>query len=148
MTAMDSVQVHPTDGPIQDWFELSYSNYQVLPRTLMQSMPTGWQERMVACLNELQDAFQHIDQADRYEVHAATEHILDEMTRSQMYAAGIDLEGDDDPSAKTVYHRLEDGVELDGSHRILLRTPDPVPHYNRGRTYIEPQIEGGASDGR
>ncbi|KPC67323.1 hypothetical protein ADL35_45815, partial [Streptomyces sp. NRRL WC-3753] len=49
---------YDTDGPIHEWFSLTYSNYLVLPRTLMQSMPTGWQMRMAACLNEMQDAFQ------------------------------------------------------------------------------------------
>lgn len=131
---------HPTDGPIHDWFSLSYSNYQVLPRTLMQSMPLAWQQRMVACLHELAAAYAHLPQAEAYEVHAATEHILNEMTESQLYAAGIEVEGDDEcgPTAETRYHRREDGAELDGHHRVLLRTADPVPHYNRGRTYLPP----------
>lgn len=34
-----------TNGPIHGFFGLSYSNYLVLPRTLMQSMPVAWQER-------------------------------------------------------------------------------------------------------
>jgi hypothetical protein len=44
--------------PIHEWFELSYANYLVLPRSLLQSMPVEWQERMVSLLNEMDRAFQ------------------------------------------------------------------------------------------
>ncbi|MGW4040446.1 hypothetical protein ACWEIM_29925 [Streptomyces sp. NPDC004778] len=147
-----------TDGPVHDWFSLSYCNYQVMPRTLMQSMPTEWQERIVACLNELHDAFQHIPQAEVYEVHAATEHIVREMTEAELKKAGIEEDwyggevfpGDvateaefDEWRAKhetdtPTYSR--DGQELDPHERVLLPAPDPVPPYNRGRTFIEPHL--------
>ncbi|MFD9151540.1 hypothetical protein ACFWDF_30610 [Streptomyces diastaticus] len=146
-----------TDGPIHEWFSLTYSNYQVLPRALMQSMPTEWQERMVACLNEMQDAFQYIPQAEVYDVHAATEHIVNEMTDAELEQAGIEedwyrgeippegmSDGDLDEwraeheaDAPTYYR---DDQELDPGERVLIPTVDPVPHYNRGRTYIEPRM--------
>ncbi|MER7068886.1 hypothetical protein ABT357_24975 [Streptomyces albidoflavus] len=144
-----------TGGPIHEWFSLTYCNYQVLPRTLMQSMPIEWQERMVACLNEMQDAFQHVPQAEVYDVHAATEHIVNEMTDAELEQAGIEadwyrgehplpwLSADelDEWRAKRKtdaprYYR--DGQELDPGERVLIPAVDPVPHYNRGRTYIEP----------
>lgn len=128
---------NPTDGPIHTWFGLSYCNYQVLPRTLMQSMPTAWQERMVACLEELHDAFQHVPQAEVYDVIASTEHIVDEMSPAELERAGIDV---DDPDGAPRYHLRRDGTELEGQDRVLLPAADPVPHYNRGRTYIEPRI--------
>ena len=40
--------------PIHSWFELSYSNYLVLPRLALQSMPAEWQHTFVACLEELE----------------------------------------------------------------------------------------------
>ena len=148
---------HPTDGPIHEWFSLSYANYAVLHRTLMQSMPTEWQERMVACLTELQDAFEHVPQAEVYDVHAATEHIVNEMNHDLLEEAGIEADWYDEPvpedlgpfdlaewraehekDAPTYYDR--DGQELDPHERVLLPATDPVPHYNRGRTYIEPRI--------
>jgi hypothetical protein len=134
--------IRATNGPIHTWVGLSYSNYQVLHRTLMQSMPPEWQQRMVACLKELRDAFEHIEQPEAYTVIPGTEHILNEMTDSQLYAAGIKATGDDEngPTAETRYHRVKDGAELDGSEHVLLPTADPVPHYNRGRTYIEPRL--------
>ena len=33
-------------------FGLSYANYLVLPRSLLQSMPDEWQDRFVDCLDE------------------------------------------------------------------------------------------------
>ncbi|MGW2349693.1 hypothetical protein [Actinacidiphila glaucinigra] len=52
-----------TDGPVHTWFVLLYSTHEVLPRTLMQSMPLGWQRRMVACL-QLREAFAHVEQPE------------------------------------------------------------------------------------
>jgi len=49
------------DGPVHTWFELSYANYLTLPRSVLQSMPIGWQERFVACLDELDEEFGHLD---------------------------------------------------------------------------------------
>lgn len=146
----------PTDGPVHHWFELTYSNYLVLPRTLLQSMPTAWQERIVACLGELRDAYSHLPQAEGYEVHAATEHEVGDLNDAQLAELGItetwyggatppdglDAEQlkaweDEHMGDGPTYDR--DGVELDADHRVLLPCPDPVPHYNRGRTYIPPQ---------
>lgn len=54
---------------VHGWFGLTYANYLVLPRTLLQSMPDEWQGRFVACLEELDAAFAHLDHAD-YAVQA------------------------------------------------------------------------------
>ncbi|MGW4759563.1 hypothetical protein [Streptomyces chartreusis] len=145
------------DGPIHTWFSLSYCNYAVLPRTLLQSMPVEFQERMVACLTELQAAFEHVPQAEVYDVKAATEHIVNEMSEAELAQAGIVADwyrGEAPPTACSpddlakweaehedpegpTYSR--DGEELDGHERVLLPAADPVPHYNRGRAYIQPQ---------
>lgn len=45
------------DGPIHFWFDLSYSNYLVLQRSMLQEMPQEWQERFVKCLKELWEVF-------------------------------------------------------------------------------------------
>ena len=147
---------NPTDGPIHLWFGLSYSNYQVLHRTLMQSMPTEWQERMAACLEELQAAYWHIEQPECFEVQAATEHIVGEMTNAELRQAGIladwyggeTFPGKTMPSAEfdewrakhetdePVYSR--DGEELDRHQRVTLPAADPIPHYRHA--YIEPRL--------
>ncbi|MFE4658131.1 hypothetical protein ACFRFJ_15780 [Streptomyces hydrogenans] len=147
---------NPTDGPIHAHFGLSYCNYEVLHRTLMQSMPTEWQERMVACLDELQAAFSHVPQPEIFDVHAATEYIVGEMSDAQLEQAGITEELYDEPvpeglgpfdladwreeHAKPQPTYSRDGIELDRHERVLLPATDPVPHYNRGRTYIKPRI--------
>lgn len=147
--------INPTDGPIHTWFSLSYCNYVVLHRTFLQSMPIEFQERIVACLEELQAAFAHIPQPEVFDVKAATEHIVNEMTDEQLEEAGIEADWYDEPVPEDLgpfdlaewraehekdgptYNR--DGEELDSHERVLLPATDPVPHYNRGRTYIEPR---------
>lgn len=44
---------HPTNDAIHCWFGLSYSNYLVLARTVLQSMPDDLQQRFVDCLEEM-----------------------------------------------------------------------------------------------
>jgi hypothetical protein len=156
-TAAEPIPVHPTNGPIHTWFGLTYSNYLVLPRSLMQSMPIEWQERMAACLNEMRGAFDHVEQAKGYEVHAATMHEVDALTDEQRAERGItehwydadeptDLSAGDLAEWKNIHelpdapvYRDADGQELDYDHSVQIRCEDPVPHYNRGRTYIEPR---------
>ena len=40
---------------VHTWFGLSYANYLVLPRTILQSTPPDWQRRFVKLLDELQE---------------------------------------------------------------------------------------------
>lgn len=127
-------------------FSLSYANYLVLPRTLLQSMPVPWQARFVSLIDELHEAFQHVPQAQAYKVQAAKEYILEEMTADQLWAAGIQVENDDPdlgPGLETTYHSTEDGREMDRHERVLLPVADPVPHYDRGRARVEPRVDGG-----
>ena len=84
------------DEDIHEWFGLSYCNYLVLQRALLQSMPGDWQHRFVECLREIEAAYAHLPVPSRYSVQA----------------------------------RGEGG-------RFM---KDPIPHYNRGRTRLEPQV--------
>jgi len=83
------------DGPIHLWFNLTYANYLTLPRSLMQSMSVEWQEKMVALLEEMREAYPDQEWPPSYRVSA------------------IDYNG-----------------------RFIR---DPVPHYNRGRTFVPPK---------
>ncbi|MFF3547116.1 hypothetical protein ACFYXD_35425 [Streptomyces platensis] len=152
------IATNVTNGPVHMHFGLSYANYLVLPRTLMQSMPIEWQERMVACLDELDAAFQHVEQAEVYKVQAGTEHIVSEMTDIELKMAQVTVDrfGGERPPSKLAGEALleweeqneaaeptytgQHGIELDANERVTIPTLDPVPHYNRGRTYVEPQL--------
>lgn len=141
-------------------FGLSYANYLVLPRTLLQSMPDEWQARFVDLLKTLEEAFEHVPQAEAYKVEAATEHIVNEMGHDLLEEAGITQDWYDEPvpedlgpsdlnewraehekDAPTYYDR--DGREMDPHERVLMPAADPVPHYNRGRARVEPRVDGG-----
>jgi hypothetical protein len=145
---------------IHKHFGLSYASYLVLSRTLLQSMPDLWQTEFVALLDVLYEAFRHVPQAEAYEVTAGTEHIVNELGFDLLEEAGItedwygeevptdlspeDLAGwkaDHEKDAPTYYDR--DGRELDPNERVFLPAADPVPHYDRGRTRIEPRLDGG-----
>lgn len=131
------------DGPVHTWFGLSYSNYQVLPRTLMQSMPVQWQERMVACLEELHAAFAHIEQPDTYQVQPARECEYGDLSEADMKHLKVTADWDQDEPWPDRYYDA-DGNERGPDDRLLVPSgDDPIPHYNRGRTYIEPRTTEG-----
>ncbi len=41
--------------PIHEFFGLSYSNYLVLPRSVLQSMPKDWQEKLVCLVRRISE---------------------------------------------------------------------------------------------
>ncbi|MFF8482367.1 hypothetical protein [Streptomyces antibioticus] len=146
-------------GPIHGWFSLSYSNYLVANRALMQCMPLGWQDRMVACLEEMREAFEGVPQAEGFRVEAATEHEVSDLTEEQQRELGITedwyrgetpphwLDADEireweaeheDPDGPAYHDR--DGNELESHQRVLLPAVDPVPHY-RHAPYIAPKTD-------
>lgn len=47
--------------PIHGWFELTYSNYLVMPRSVLQSMPQEWQAKFCDLLDEAKRDFGHLD---------------------------------------------------------------------------------------
>ncbi|MCG5464320.1 hypothetical protein MED01_002486 [Micromonospora sp. MED01] len=130
------------DGPVHHFFGLTYSNYQVIPRALMQSMPVEWQERMVACIEELQAAYTHLDHPDTYEVTAAVECEYSDLNDADMRQLGITqpdaADGDGDEIPDVFYDKR--GDEHQSWERLLVPRVggDPIPHYDRGRTFVEP----------
>jgi len=145
-----------TDGPIHEHFSLSYANYLVLPRTLLQSMPLDWQEGFVRHLDQLHEAFQHVPQAEAYEVITGVEREVSELTDAELTLTGysVDWYGGEKPALglagedlaewrwahgtdEPVYYD-RDLSEIPADTCVVVPSPDPVPHYKRGRTYIEP----------
>lgn len=47
--------------PIHLWFGLTYANYLVIPRSVLQSMPQPWQAGFCELLGEMHEAFGHLD---------------------------------------------------------------------------------------
>lgn len=87
----------PAEDHVHTMFGLTYANYLVLPRTLLQSMPDVWQAKFVGLIEQYDAAFRHVLQADNYRVTP---------------------------------------VGAGGKF-----ASDPVPHYNRGRTYVAPCVQ-------
>jgi hypothetical protein len=58
---------------IHEWFELSYSQYLTIPRSVLQSMPEEWQERFVECLNQLDESIEWRPENGRYWVRLKDE---------------------------------------------------------------------------
>jgi hypothetical protein len=148
---------HPTDGPVHTWFNMAKVNYLTVERSLLQSMPIAWQERFVACLRELDEAFDHLTRAEAFEVTPGTEYEVGDLTEPQRAQLGITadwfrgeqppahLVGDElyewielhaNPDGPVYYDR--NGQELDAEHVVSIPAEDPVPFYSRGRTYLQP----------
>lgn len=53
---------------IHHWFELSYSSYLVLPRSLMEGMPIKWQHKMIDLLEEMREVYDSNKIKDNYVV--------------------------------------------------------------------------------
>ncbi len=147
---------------IHKHFGLSYANYLVLPRTLLQSMPDEWQARFVALLDEMDTAFAHVPKADDYKVSTGTWTTVDEMGDALQTQLGITQDWYDEPVPEDLgpsdlnewraehekdrpVYRDAGGQEMDPDEPVFVASPDPVPHYNRGRARVEPRLNEAAS---
>jgi hypothetical protein len=138
---------------VHTFFGLSYANYLVVPRTLLQSMPDQWQQRFTGILSEMQEAFGHVPQAAAYKVTAAEAREPGELSPQQLTAAGTgkdeqpcEDDHEHDPGGclpAVTYTDLGTGRELHPGETVLLPVPDPVPTYDRGRTRLEPRAREG-----
>lgn len=54
--------------PIHGWFSLSYASWLTVPRLVMQSMPSEWQAKMVALLDEMNETFDWCPEGADYRV--------------------------------------------------------------------------------
>lgn len=132
-------------GPeIHDYFGLSYANYLVLNRTVLQSMPEQWQKDFVQMLAELNKEVGYA-----MALHPSImvrilkrepERLYDEWDKCESCKGT----GEDDSEFGI------DGVcaECDGAGKVEVESDrfeepedvgymeDPVPHYSRGRTRI------------
>jgi hypothetical protein len=91
--------------PVQTWFDLSYSSYLVVNRTLLQSMPVEWQRRFVTAMEELQDAFAHIDGCE-YEVMPGRWMCVEDCDPQMLALAGVTV-SDGGPGCGSGFPDLE-----------------------------------------
>jgi len=158
-----------TDGPVHLWFGLSYCNFSVWHRAHLQSMPLSWQQRFVDLADELNAAYPDGTGVD-YQVDTVRSEYVSELTSAEMRQLGVSTsdedeepgprglaglarrclrrvrrldppEGQDEDSWREREYYLN-GRAVPDVYRVGIPVPDPVPHYNRGRTYLPPDEEG------
>lgn len=130
-----------TDGPVHLWFSLSYANFLVWHRSSMQSMPLEWQRRFVELAEELDAAYpEHQDIG--YEVTTVDWTPITCLTEAQMRLLEIGFSDDETEDDDHQEYYLKDGTAVSPHHQVGLPVRDPVPHYNRGRTYLPPDEVG------
>jgi hypothetical protein len=142
-----------TGGPVHTWFSLSYANFLVWHRAHMQSMPVEWQQRFTDLAEELDAAYPD-GTGVNYEVATVDSKYVSELTEDEMRQLDIGTSDDDDEDGdeecdgvserkwQEREYYLKDGTAVPGVHRVGIPVPDPVPHYNRGRTYLAPDEDG------
>ena len=149
---MDTYQRPDID--IDLWFGLSYSNYLVLQRSILQSMPKEWQHRFTAIIDEMNDRMgeemlammpsnYHIQVLAREpewvapecdECEGTGEEILEEKRwfgLAKPFRIKIDCQACDGSGRDYNGEMRRETAEEVGF------IPDPVPHYNRTRTRID-----------
>ena len=141
------------------YFGLTYSNFLVLHRVELEHMPEAWQHRFVAMLDELEDAYDHLEHPEGYEVYPCRWVLVEELNEQEAASLGVTDSLDDFPalgdaataeeftahdaaweeaSENRVFHDAN-GNELDPQSRDPIRVPDPMPHYRHG--HVEPNLE-------
>ena len=133
MTTTDPQPIDHSDGPIHDFFGLTCSSYQVVPRVLAQSMPHDWQARLVACMDELETAFGYLGPID-YDVKPAQDVYVSELTEEQMALVGVTSEWDEGQDREVYWDRSFN--EIEGHTHVMVPVPDPLPPYSRGRNRV------------
>lgn len=101
---------------IHEYFELTYAQYLVLPRTALQSMPAEWQREFVNLIEQLDETFeflphQTIGSGKQYRV------IVDELVEEF------------DADEKDFVQKWAN-LDMD----------DPMANYERGRRRLEPKV--------
>jgi hypothetical protein len=133
---------------IHAYFGLSYANYLVLNRTLLEAMPEEWQLRFVTMLEEYGEAWQHEDTADGYNVETGywtMPEELDTQTRKLIgLTSSLDVwvaETSDEDYTDEEYDEQalrEVFIDRDGNEvhsRVFVPTPEKIDHYRRPRRY-------------
>lgn len=131
-----------TTTPVRDYLDRgapgATTDYLVLPRSLLQSMPLRWQQTFVGMLADLHDAYAEVGWPE-YRVTAARRQALQDLDDEQLAAVGV--VGDLDADGRLVFRPAGAGgdpdSEIPGTRTVLAPVPDPVPPADAGR--VEPR---------
>jgi hypothetical protein len=125
-----------TAGPVHGWFGLTYANFLVIHRAMLQSMPLEWQRRLVDLLEDLYAAYADLKIPD-FEVTTVEDCYVGELSESQMEILGISKGyGDEEDAYEEDTYTDRTGRELTAHHHVGVPVPDPIPHYKRA--YLPP----------
>jgi hypothetical protein len=138
------------DEPVHLMFGLSYAQYLVLNRTLLQSMPVEWQRKFCPLVEELWDSFVDVESAPEYTVLCLArerEHIGWELCEAcegegEIVADGVTVGPCEECDGKGQFDadRWETHVETG-------TITDPIPPYSRGRTRVPLSAQRGRTRG-
>ena len=73
MSNHDGQEVIERHEHVSYWFGLSYANYYVMPRVILEAMPNEWQEQWVKLVNQIDETFDLSGMVTRYEVRVRGE---------------------------------------------------------------------------
>lgn len=141
--------------PVHEYFELTYAQFIVLPRTVLQSMPTWWQQEFVRLMRKYDEAREGLPQEMQDVEHRVQagqwcrpfdldDAVLtrlgwsygDEDESDTSQAEGPDQDQDEDTSRLTISD--PEGQEHSAFDYCVFvpYAQDPIPHYQRGRTRL------------
>lgn len=124
-----------TCGPVHNWFGLSCTNYLVLHRARLQSMPVEWQRRLVEVLAEFTAAYADAPAPD-FQVTTVASQLVNELTPAELALLRITVEYPDGAGRGDPVFSDELDNDLHGLCRVTVQIPDPVPHYRNA--YLQP----------
>jgi hypothetical protein len=127
---------------IHDYFGLSYANYLVVNRSLLQSMPEKWQKDFVEMLEKFSREFgwaMELQPAINVQILARSPERIDdeecpncEGTEFNLDADGMETENE---CQECDCGRVEAEERVETAEEVGIIT-DPVPHYERGRSSV------------
>ena len=127
------------DG-IHTYFGLSYANYLVVNRSLLQSMPDDWQKKFCNLLSEFSDEMgwaMELQPAINVQIlKRAPEMIEDREDCETCGGEGTDPEDEDEPCPECDGECSFEGEERYETAEEVGIITDPVAHYERGRASV------------
>lgn len=125
---------------IHTWFSLTYANYLVLPRSVLQSMPEEWQHRFTAIMDEAQAAFSHLDwPAYNVRVLKREPEVISPECPECEGEGWLEQGGRECQACPSCKGSGTEGDQRYETADEVGYRDDPIPHYDRGRTRLEPK---------